>query len=74
MEKINITCYNIINMKKSGTYVVLDKDNLIKEIFANDGYFVDQIPPCFSTESLAREINDKFIKDIGDTYSVKDVR
>lgn len=74
MEKTNIICYNIIDMKKSGTYVVLDKDNLIKEIFANDGYFVDQIPPCFSTESLAREINDKFIKDIGDTYSVKDVK
>lgn len=62
-------------MKKEDTYVILDKYNFIKEIFAHDGYFVDQIPPCFSTESLARAFEDSsFYGEITSTYGIKDIK
>ena len=44
-------------------YVVLDRNNLVKEILLNDGYFTDQIPSCFTTKKLsnsdALEVFDK---------------
>lgn len=41
-------------MTKEETYVILNKNNLALEILLNDGYFTDQIPPCFTTKSLAK--------------------
>lgn len=41
-------------MTKEETYVILNKNNLALEILLNDGYFTDQIPPCFTTKSLEK--------------------
>ncbi len=41
-------------MAKEETYVVLNRNNLTKEVLLNDGYFTDQIPPCFTTKFLAK--------------------
>lgn len=62
-------------MKKEDTYVFLDKDNFIKEIFAHDGYFVDQIPPCFSTVSLAKAFDNLlFYDELIGTFSIKQIK
>jgi len=62
-------------MKNKDTYVVLDKNNFIKEILLHDGYFVDQIPPCFSTESLSKVFDsNSFYNQITSTFSIKDIK
>jgi hypothetical protein len=62
-------------MKKTNTYVILNKDNFIKEIFAHDGYFVDQIPPCFSTKSLSKAFEDiSFYNHITSTFGVTQIK
>ena len=62
-------------MQKKDTYVILNKNNFIKEIFAHDGYFVDQIPPCFSTETLSKAFdNVSFYNDLISSFSIKKIK
>lgn len=62
-------------MQKKDTYVILNKDNFIREILAHDGYFVDQIPPCFSTETLSKAFDDaSFYHDLTSTFNVKQIK
>ncbi len=59
-------------MQKKDTFVILNKNNFTQEILAHNGYFVDQIPPCFSTNSLANAFNGKdFCKKLFSTFNIK---
>lgn len=62
-------------MQKKDTFVILNKNNFTQEILAHNGYFVDQIPPCFSTNSLANAFNGKdFCKKLFSTFNIKKVK
>ena len=62
-------------MINKNTYVVLTRENFIFEILNHEGYFLDQIPPCFSTETFAKKFNvGAFYTQLNSTFSTKDIK
>ena len=48
---------------------------MVQEIFAHNGYFVDQIPSCFSTESLALAFDDLlFYPKLAKSFNIKNIK
>lgn len=60
-------------MVDRGKYVILNKNNLVREILLNDGYFTDQIPPCFSTKKLSKANPLKLLDKINSISDKKDL-
>lgn len=54
-------------------YVILNRSNLVDEILLNDGYFTDQIPPCFSTQKLSKVNASLILEKVNSISDKKDI-
>lgn len=62
-------------MINKNTYSVLNGNNLIYQILKNDGYFTDQIPPCFSTDNFSALFKDNnFYKKLSSLFAEDDLK